>query len=140
MVDRPRRFPRPLVALAALSALGAALVVGLVTAAGDDAHITAAALLEEIDAGRAPLVLDVRSTREYASGHVPGAVHVPFAEVADRADALEGPRDQLVVVYCELGPRAGVAKLALESQGFTNVHYLEGHMSDWRSAGRPLDR
>jgi len=138
MVDRPRRRSRAQVALTALS-VGVAVLLGWYLA-HDPGHVTAAALLEQIAAGRAPLVLDVRSQAEYAGGHVPGAVHVPFGEALERADAIEGPRDQPVVVYCELGPRAGIAKLALERKGFTNVHYLKGHMAGWRGAGLPLER
>jgi rhodanese-related sulfurtransferase len=140
VVDGPRRRNRlALVSLAALIALGGA--GGLFwRAARDPGPIAAAGLLEQIEAGRAPLVLDVRSEGEYARGHVPGAVHVPFAKAGERAASIEGPRDQPIVVYCELGPRAGVAKLALERAGFTNVHYLDGHMSGWRGAGLPLQR
>lgn len=138
MVDRPGRRSRSQIALTALSVV-VVLLLGW-HLSRDPGHVTAAALLEQIDAGRAPLVLDVRSQAEYTGGHVPGAVHVPFAEAAERAAAIEGPRDQPIVVYCELGPRAGIAKLALESQGFSNVLYLDGHMAGWRGAGLPLER
>jgi rhodanese-related sulfurtransferase len=140
VVDGSRRRNRlAFVSLAALIALGGAGLL-FAHAARDAEPVAAAGLLEQIQAGRAPLVLDVRSQGEYAGGHVPGAVHIPFAEAAERAASIEGPRDQPIVVYCELGPRAGVAKLALESAGFTNVHYLDGHMAGWRGAGLPLER
>jgi len=139
MVDRPDRQRRARVSIYALSALGI-ILLAFWLAARDGDRIEPDDLVARIQAGRAPLVLDVRSEREFAGGHVPGALHVPFAEAGERSADLPGPKDQLVVVYCELGPRAGIAKLALERQGYTNVHYLEGHMDAWRDAGRPLER
>lgn len=100
-----------------------------------DDRITAQALLTRIDSGAAPVVIDVRSKREFADGHVPGAHHVPFWRISRQIDALAAPRDAEVVVYCGHGPRASVAGLALRRKGFTRVLYLDGHFSQWRSAG-----
>jgi rhodanese-related sulfurtransferase len=85
----------------------------------------------------APLVLDVRSGEEFASGHVPGAVNVPYAQVAARIGELGAPRE--VVVYCERGPRASKAAGVLSGAGFA-VKHLAGHMSGWREAGLPIAR
>lgn len=94
--------------------------------------ITPEELRSLIAAGHAPAVLDVRSTREFAAGHVPGAVNVPFQQVSSRiADLPSQPGDQLVV-YCGHGPRAWIAARALRARGFTNVRYLKGHWSAWK--------
>jgi rhodanese-related sulfurtransferase len=98
-------------------------------------RVSAEALLRRIDSGAAPLVIDVRSKREYGDGHVPGAHHVPFWRISRQIDALAAPPDAEVVVYCGHGPRASVAGLALRRKGFTRVVYLDGHFSQWRSAG-----
>jgi len=102
-------------------------------------HIDAGELLAAIDSGRPPAILDVRSRREFDQGHVPGAVHFPFWAAFSRAGSLPGSRDAPVVVYCEHGPRAGMAKLALRRAGFHDVRYLRGHMSGWKKAGRPQE-
>jgi rhodanese-related sulfurtransferase len=47
-----------------------------------------------------PLVIDVRSTDEYASGHVQEAVHIHLEERTSRLAQL--PHDQLVVTYCNM--------------------------------------
>ena len=47
--------------------------------------------------------------------------------------------DQPVVVYCQHGPRAVIAKFALRLAGHTDVRYLEGHMSGWEKTGLPLE-
>jgi rhodanese-related sulfurtransferase len=97
--------------------------------------VTSRALLAAIDTGAAPVIVDVRTRREYEAGHVPGAIHVPFYTLLVRQDDIPGPRERTVVVYCEHGPRAGVARLALRMTGFTDVRYLDGHMAGWKAQG-----
>ena len=82
------------------------------------------------------LLLDVRTPEEFSKGHVPGAINIPYDEVADRLDELEGDKQRAIVVYCESGKRAGRAESTLAAQGYTNLHHLEGDMKAWRAAGR----
>jgi rhodanese-related sulfurtransferase len=42
-----------------------------------------------------------------------------------------------VVVYCAHGPRAGVARWALNMAGIPNVLYLKGHMTGWHKHALP---
>ena len=99
----------------------------------------ASQLAGHIDSGDPPLLLDVRTRWEYNYSHVPGAIHMPFWKSFTAVYNLSTPRDAMVVVYCEHGPRAGIAKLALLLAGFTRVLYLEGHMQGWRKAGLPTE-
>jgi rhodanese-related sulfurtransferase len=99
-------------------------------------RISARALLTRIESGVAPAILDVRSQREFANGHIPGARHIPFWRVSRRIGELATiPLNAELVVYCGHGPRATVAGRALRRHGFTRITYLEGHFSKWRSAG-----
>ena len=83
------------------------------------------------------IILDVRSRREFDSGHVPGARHLPFwAALTRRVPAAP---DTPITVYCGHGPRAWLAKAALSARGFRRVRLLAGHMRAWRKAGRPLE-
>ena len=104
-----------------------------------DQGISGSELAELIEAGQAPLVLDTRSSWEYNRGHVPGAMHFPFWSSLFRADDLDHPREATVVVYCEHGPRASLARFALKRRGFQRVLYLQGHMSGWKKAGLPIE-
>ena len=101
-----------------------------------DAHV----LLDQIDSNTAPVILDVRSAKEFADGHLPGAINIPFESVAARAHELPGSRQSPVIVYCGHGPRAWMAGAALRKNGFTNVSYLAGHFSRWRTAGLREER
>lgn len=133
------RAPGSLVqALAALVLL--AVGAGGCASASTPDRVTPEALLASIGAGTAPVIVDVRTRREYEAGHVPGALHVPFYTLLVRQDDIPGPRERVVVVYCEHGPRAGVARFALRLSGFTDVRYLDGHMSGWKERGLLLSR
>ncbi|NOQ64956.1 MAG: rhodanese-like domain-containing protein [Methyloprofundus sp.] len=87
-----------------------------------------------------PVIIDVRSNMEYTNGHIPHAQHIPFwrsftTDVLDNTDKQEN-----IILYCEHGPRAGIAKFAYYMAGYQNIRYVEGHMTAWRSAGLPIDK
>ena len=96
--------------------------------------MTAESLLAKIDAGCAPLVVDVRTRREFASGHVPGAINVPLTSLVLGAK-VPGGRDTAAVVYCGHGPRARIAASLMRRAGCREIQFLEGHMAGWRKAG-----
>jgi len=98
-------------------------------------HISGITLLAQIEAGSAPTVLDVRSQREFADGHVPGARHIPFWALPTRMSQISTSLTDPVVVYCGHGPRAYVAGAFLRASGFRRVMYLKGHFLKWRQAG-----
>jgi rhodanese-related sulfurtransferase len=109
---------------------------GRAEAAGD---VKPSELLAAIEAKQAPLVLDVRTPEEFASGHVPGALNIPIDELASRSGEIAAHRDEPVVVYCERGPRAARGADELVAAGFSDVKLLAGHMSGWRAAGLPTE-
>jgi hydroxyacylglutathione hydrolase len=100
--------------------------------------MTNSELARLLQAGTPPVIIDVRSAREYRQGHIPGAIHMPFWQSLYRAGRLSVPRHQTIVVTCAHGPRAGIGRFALKRAGFRNVVYLDGHMSGWHKAGLPV--
>jgi rhodanese-related sulfurtransferase len=103
-------------------------------------RISPATLLERITRGDAPVVLDVRTPAEFAAGHVPGAVNVPFTNVLAGLVDVHAPTSETLVVYCGHGPRAWLAGEALRWRGYQHVTYLSGHMAAWRRAGLREER
>lgn len=90
------------------------------------------------DAGKQPLVLDVRSRWEYRRGHIPGARHVPFWQPWKlRAACPADPGE--VIVTCGHGPRAWLTAAILRRRGIP-ARLLRGHMTRWKARGLPLDR
>lgn len=66
------------------------------------------------------VLLDVRTEREFAAGHVPGSINVPLSRIAEAKNHLPHP-DTPAVVYCAVGARAGRAIGTLESMGYTRL-------------------
>lgn len=97
-------------------------------------------LLAQMKTPHSPVIIDVRSDGEFQSGHIANALHVSFwqAFTSDKLDNFK--KNQPLVLYCQHGPRAGVAKLAFSLAGFENIHYLEGHMKAWKKANLPIER
>ena len=85
------------------------------------------------------MILDERSTREFAAGHVPGAVHVPYWRLLLRRARFDRAPGEPIVVYCGHGPRAWIAKAALLAHGARDVRLFAGHMRAWKRAGKPLE-
>ncbi|MEN8257008.1 MAG: rhodanese-like domain-containing protein [Thermodesulfobacteriota bacterium] len=97
--------------------------------------ITRLTLHSLVDEGTAPVVVDVRSGGEYAEGHIPGAIHIPFYSVGKRHAEISSDKDSPVVVYCAHGPRAWWASFVLRRKGFSRVAILEGHFKKWQESG-----
>jgi len=106
----------------------------------DRMEVAAPILLEQIEKKTAPTIIDVRSEKEFADGHVPGALNIPFHRIGRQLDRIPGSRRDEVLVYCGHGPRAWIAGAKLHRHGFSNVKYLAGHFSRWHSAGLPQER
>ena len=102
--------------------------------------IAPADLLTRIDRGDTMAILDVRSATEFASGHVPGAVNVPFDAVTSRMQEVPGSADQELIVYCGHGPRAYLAARSLRRGGRSRIVMLSGHFSAWQRAGLRVAR
>lgn len=72
------------------------------------------------------VILDVRTSEEYRSGHVKGAILLPDYEIGKRAESLLTDKDQLILVYCRSGRRSKLAAAELASLGYTNVKEFGG--------------
>ncbi len=80
-------------------------------------------------------LVDVRTPQEYAEGHPPGAVNIPYDELARRAGELGGPETP-VVVYCRSGRRSGIAAETLRGLGYRKVYDLQT-VTAWSQDGVP---
>ncbi|MEE9412438.1 MAG: rhodanese-like domain-containing protein [Methylococcales bacterium] len=100
--------------------------------------VTGRELSSQIEAGTAPIIVDVRSGWEYRQGSVPSAINLPFWRSWLLNDYLKINTGNPVIVYCEHGPRAVLAKLFLRLRGFSDVQLLKGHMLGWKKNGLPI--
>jgi len=72
------------------------------------------------------IYLDVRSTVEWLTGHVKGAVHIPHDEVAQKVASVIPDRSVPVIVYCASGGRAFYVVDAMQKLGYTVVPVVNG--------------
>jgi rhodanese-related sulfurtransferase/rubrerythrin len=75
-------------------------------------------------------LLDVRQDWEYEEFHLPGAHHVPLADLLDRLDEID--RDKPVLVYCLSGGRSHAAAALLDGQGYADVANMAGGIMAWQ--------
>jgi hydroxyacylglutathione hydrolase len=95
-------------------------------------------LEDRLGTANCPVIVDVRSRFEYTSGHIPGALHLPFLKYLFRASSVIPDKLTDVVLYCEHGPRAQLASSILGFLGYRSVNSLVGHMHRWRRDKRKL--
>ena len=77
------------------------------------------------------IILDAREQDEYDEGHIPGAILIPYGEIADRAENEIPDKEQLILVYCRSGRRSKIAAEELVKLGYTNVKEFGG-IIDWK--------
>jgi phage shock protein E len=76
------------------------------------------------------VVIDVRTSSEFQSGHIPGAKLIPVDEIENRTS--EVPRDaKNVLVTCQGGTRSAAACQLLSEKGFTNLLNMHDGMGSW---------
>jgi len=80
-------------------------------------------------------VVDVREPIEWQQAHLPGSLHVPLGQFAERLAEL--PTDDRIVVVCAVGARSARAVEFLLQHGHDAVN-LDGGLVEWQAAGREL--
>jgi rhodanese-related sulfurtransferase len=82
-------------------------------------------------------VVDVREPDQYAEGHIPGAMNIPFDSLEGRLD--EVPDDKRVIFVCQGGPLSRRALQNARDQGVEDANNMAGGMSAWEDAGYELE-
>src|SRR5688572_17651731 len=87
------------------------------------------------------VILDVRTPREYAEGHIPGAVNVDVSDAKgfeEKAKSLD--KGKKYIVHCAKGVRSDRAVRRMSGQfGFENLYDFSGGMEAWKKAGKPVE-
>jgi len=94
--------------------------------------ITVQELKERIDAGTAPIMIDVRESHEWDQQHLEGVEKVSLGTLPAKVMDLASYKDKEVVMICRSGGRSGRATMFLQQEGFANVRNLAGGMLAWR--------
>ena len=78
-------------------------------------------------------LVDVRTASEFANGHVKGSVNIPMDQLSKNIDLLKAK--QPLVIFCQSGMRAGIAKAMLKKNGIDQVTNVGG----WQKLKRDLE-
>jgi len=110
-------------------------IAGLKTKFPDVAQVSP----DELDAmSPRPVLLDVRTEKEFAVSHLPSAIRAKEDAIHQLKEMGIGFGDP-IVVYCSVGYRSSVLAQQLQAAGFRNVRNLEGSIFAWAHAGLPLE-
>ena len=89
----------------------------------------------EMYAERKAVIVDVRDDSEWNEQHIPGAIHIPLAQLNGRISELKQYKDTTVITQCKAGGRSAKALEVLKSVGFTKVYNMDGGIMAWDKAG-----
>jgi hydroxyacylglutathione hydrolase len=100
-------------------------------------RVTAATLRDQLQGAEAPLLIDVRTPREFDSDHIEGSVNIPLSRLRETVGELAESRE--LVVHCASGYRSAIAASVLRRAGRDRVSDLVGGLPAWRAAERVGD-
>ena len=94
-----------------------------------------------LDAGEPIVLVETLRTEHFDQGHLPGAIHMHYEQVDERAAALLPDRDALIVTYCSNRACASsrVAAEKLARLGYGDVRRYEAGKDDWVQAGLAVE-
>ena len=72
------------------------------------------------------LLVDVRSEKEFAEGHLEGAININWDKTDELIAAIGDDKQRQVVFYCRSGNRVGKSIKVLETRGYTNIFNATG--------------
>lgn len=108
-------------------------------------NLSVEAVARELEGGA--LLVDLRESEErHQHGTIPGAVHMPRGMLEFYADATlpyhrpELERERRIILHCASGGRSALAADLLREMGYANVAHLDGGITAWAAAGRPVAR
>src|SRR5579859_931518 len=101
-------------------------------------EVDPAAVREQLNNGA--VVVDVREPEEWATGHIPGAKHVPKSYIESRIEGAVPDRSRHVILYCASGNRSAWATRTLvEDLGYEHVESMTGGFTLWKDRGYEVE-
>ncbi|MFN4234324.1 MAG: rhodanese-like domain-containing protein [Bacteroidia bacterium] len=95
---------------------------------------------EKIKTTQNAVLIDLRTPKEFKSGHIKGAKNLDFFAKGFYDQLLKYPKDTPLFIYCESGGRSGQVFERLKSEGYQTVYEMHEGMSGWRDSKRPVEK
>ncbi len=89
---------------------------------------------------REAVVVDVRSTADFAKGHIINSINIPMNGFKNQTATLQKHKDKPILISCRSGSQSSAACQQLRKEGFGEVFNLRGGILAWQSANLPLTR
>jgi phage shock protein E len=77
------------------------------------------------------VIIDVRSSDEFNSGHIPGALNIDYEKPGFKDSIARLDPGKTYLLYCRTGRRSGMAGKQMRELEFKNVFHLEGGIEKW---------
>lgn len=97
--------------------------------------------LKVLMAKKQVLVIDVRNMQEFAGGHIPGAMNVPYGQASAQEEELRKEK-RTIVLYCACVNESSAARAAVEMSdlGIPNIKVLLGGWDEWVKRGEKAEK
>ena len=115
---------------------GMAALAGSPELVGRTTRVSVLIAAEEMAGKDAPVVLDVRTAKEWEEKHIAGSVNVPLNHLQERL--AEVPRGRRIAVLCAGGYRSSIAASLLHQEGIVGLEEMAGGMAAWEAAQLPV--
>ncbi len=136
-----RHFPElfPAAQAPAVSDLDARLYGEMVKSAKTSRDAVPVEIAKRLVGDGRTMVIDVRAPEKFETGHVPGAVNIPLAELTDSKSSLPKDKDAPILTVCGRGNISANAMIYLKALGYSSVKSLSGGTSAWIEEGLPTE-
>lgn len=84
------------------------------------------------------IILDVRTTGEYAKSHIENSINLPIDEVSNKITSVIPDKNKTIYVYCLSGSRSVHAVDSMQKLGYKNVYDMPHGLLAWRINKFPL--
>jgi rhodanese-related sulfurtransferase len=117
----------------------AALVLVACSSAADADKVSLDDARSQHEAGQVTLI-DIREPQEHRTGVAAGAVLLPMSQLPQKQMLIPKNPEKPVLLICNTQNRSKATLAALKQQGYQNIRYVEGGMSQWAAKGWPLSQ
>jgi rhodanese-related sulfurtransferase len=96
-------------------------------------------LATAVIASEKPVLIDVRTPGEFATGTIKGSRNINFNAADFEKNLAKLDKSKTYLVYCRSGNRSGQALPMLEKLQFAKLYHLDGGIKAWQAAGNPVE-
>lgn len=109
-------------------------------AAKDSIDVISIAEFEKMSSKKKNMVVDVRTPEEVAEGHLAGAININFLGEGFSQEITKLNKNKTYLLYCKSGNRTRKAADQMQKAGFKHVYMLDGGITAWNKAGKPVEK